>query len=159
MAISVSAGQIILASHYRSIKSQADNQLSAIRAAPWGSNGHSHKACTDVYYDTVTGHTDSRGGNTAYRPHYNYNFSRLRVSTGEIIYAWKLNELSSTISAMSAQDCRCDCNYCTCDCDYCGCDCDYCTCDCFHCTCDCNWNCTCDCNRGHKVFWLGLEWM
>ena len=151
MAISVSAGQIIKASHYQSIKNQADAQLSAISAAPWGSNGHGHPACNDTYYDVTSGHTDSRSANTAYRPHYNYNFSRLRVSVGEIIQAWKLNELSSTVDAMASQDCRCDCNYCTCDCNYCGCDCDYCTCQCNNCACDCNWSCTCNCAR-HEMF-------
>ena len=134
MGISVSAGQIIAASHYQSIKNQADAQYNKISSAPYRG-------------------TKPSGSNDAYRPNYSYNFAALRVSVGEIIYAYKLNNLSAQIDKQARQDCACDCNYCTCNCNYCGCNCaesacscNYCACDCAWCSCNCNHSCTCQCN-------------
>lgn len=134
MAITVSAGQIIAASHYQSIKNQADAQYNKISSAAYRP-------------------AKPASSNDAYRPNYSYNFSRLRVSVGEIIYAWKLNDLSAQIDKQARQDCTCDCNYCTCNCNYCGCNCNqqacscnYCSCDCAFCTCNCNHSCVCHCH-------------
>ena len=126
MAIGVSVGQIIAASHYQSIRNQADEQYRRISSA---------------YFQS----TKPRSSNNAYRPHYSYNFSALRAYAGEVITAYKLNTLSSTIDNMRYRDCTCDCNYCTCNCNYCRCNCAYCTCDCNHCTCNCNHGCVCNC--------------
>lgn len=134
MTVSVSAGQIIAASHYQSIKNQADAQYNKISSVQIQD-------------------TKPSGDNDAYRPNYGYNFAALRVSVGEIIYAHKLNSLSAQIDKQAEQDCSCDCNYCTCNCNYCGCNCaesacscNYCACDCAYCSCNCNYFCTCDCD-------------
>lgn len=124
MGIRVNPGQIINASHYQTLKNDANNWYNRISSAPY---------------------RGTKPTNSAYRPHYNYNFSRLRVQSREVIYAWKYNDLSSTLDDMIRRDCVCDCNYCTCNCNYCRCNCDYCTCNCNYCTCNCHHQCTCNC--------------
>lgn len=133
--IKVNPGQVIMADEYRHVKDQAYAQYNNIIGASYSSTKPSSR-------------------NDAYRPHYHYNFTALKAQVGEVITAYKINTLSSTIEDMRVRDCVCDCNYCTCNCNYCGCNCDYCSCDCnydckcncAYCTCDCHHRCTCACN-------------
>ena len=77
--------------------------------------------------------TDVRPSAVIYATNYNQmrNSSVVSVSSvsvGEIIYAYKLQNVINAVRSAGSQ-CLCNCNYCGCDCNVCTCDCNDCACN------------------------------